>query len=147
PSPQPIPWCTTRPLTPRWRSCARLPRYCASNSAIATGRSKTCDGSATSGATRPSDWCYRRRNPPPRPSSSRHDCAAPGDGCGRRGEEGYVPTLLGLSVMLPALFGAVLVHHPHVLAHPASLLGLGMGVFTASKARKGKPTTISPIAF
>jgi hypothetical protein len=41
-----------------------------------------------------------------------------------------VPTLLGLSVMLPALFGAVLVHHPHVLAHPASLLGLGMGVFT-----------------
>src|SRR5262249_30401740 len=43
---QPIPWCTARPLTPRWRSCARLPRYCASNSAIATGRSKTCcDGS------------------------------------------------------------------------------------------------------
>src|SRR6516164_2582296 len=41
-------------------------------------------------------------------------------------KEGYVPTLLGLSVMLPALFGAVLVHHPHVLAHPASLLGLGL---------------------
>jgi hypothetical protein len=40
-----------------------------------------------------------------------------------------VPTLLGLSVMLPALFGTVLVHHPHVLAHPASLLGLSMGVF------------------
>jgi hypothetical protein len=43
---------------------------------------------------------------------------------------GYVPTLLGLSVMLPALFGTVLVHHPNALAHPASLLGLGMGVFT-----------------
>jgi hypothetical protein len=41
-----------------------------------------------------------------------------------------VPTLLGLSVMLPALFGTVLVHHPYVLAHPASLLGLSMGVFT-----------------
>ena len=41
-----------------------------------------------------------------------------------------MPTLLGLSVLLPALFGAVLVHHPHVLAHPASLLGLGLGVFT-----------------
>ena len=41
-----------------------------------------------------------------------------------------MPTLLGLSVMLPALFGTVLVHHPHVLGHPASLLGLSMGVFT-----------------
>ena len=41
-----------------------------------------------------------------------------------------MPTLLGLSVMLPALFGTVLVHHPNALAHPASLLGLGMGVFT-----------------
>ena len=41
-----------------------------------------------------------------------------------------MPTLLGLSVMLPALFGTVLVHHPDVLTKPASLLGLGMGVFT-----------------
>ena len=41
-----------------------------------------------------------------------------------------MPALLGLSVMLPALFGTVLVHHPNVLTQPASLLGLGMGVFT-----------------
>jgi hypothetical protein len=32
--------------------------------------------------------------------------------------------------MLPALFGTVLAHHLHVLAHPATLLGLSMGVFT-----------------
>jgi len=32
--------------------------------------------------------------------------------------------------MLPALFGTVLVHHPNVLTQPASILVLGMGVFT-----------------
>src|SRR5262249_46296822 len=72
----------------------------------------------------------RRDRRPSRRDRNRAFLRALGAGCGRRGEEGYVPTLLGLSVMLPALFGAVLVHHPHVLAHPASLLGLGMGVFT-----------------
>src|SRR5262249_42042807 len=53
---------------------------------------------------------------------SRHDFAAPGVGCGRPGEEGYVPTLLGLSVMLPALFGAVLVHHPMFWPTPPASL-------------------------
>jgi len=30
-----------------------------------------------------------------------------------------MPTLLGLSVMLPALFGTVLVQHPNVLTQPS----------------------------
>jgi hypothetical protein len=38
------------------------------------------------------------------------------------GVRGYMPTLLGLSVMLPALFGTVLVRHPYVLAHPPASL-------------------------
>src|SRR5262245_14134 len=64
-------------------------------------------------------WCDHRSRP------SRHDCAAPGDGCGRRGEEGYVPTLLGLSVMLPALFGAVLEATTHRMKHERGAIRLG----------------------
>ena len=45
-----------------------------------------------------------------------------------------MPILMALSVMPPALFGTVLVHHPNVLTQPASVLGLGMGVFTLVSA-------------
>jgi hypothetical protein len=45
-----------------------------------------------------------------------------------------VPILIALSVMPPALFGTVVVHHPNVLTQPASVLGLGMGVFTLVSA-------------
>jgi ABC-type uncharacterized transport system permease subunit len=48
-----------------------------------------------------------------------------------------MPILLGLSVMLPALFGTVLVHHPNALTQPASLIGLGMGMFTLVGALQG----------
>jgi hypothetical protein len=48
--------------------------------------------------------------------------------------ETHVPILIALSVMPPALFGTVVVHHPNVLTQPASVLGLGMGVFTLVSA-------------
>ena len=45
-----------------------------------------------------------------------------------------MPILIALSVLPPALFGIVVVHHPNVLTQPASALGLGMGVFTLVSA-------------
>jgi hypothetical protein len=63
-----------------------------------------------------------RSLPPERDEAARgHLPLAPRLAFGRRvrGRKRTCQPLLGISVMLPALFGAVLVHYPHVLAQPS----------------------------
>jgi hypothetical protein len=65
---------------------------------------------------------------PHRPPISRHDFAALGDGCARRGEamQGTVTFLLALAIMILAGLGVTLIHYNSLWSDS---LGIGMAVF------------------
>jgi hypothetical protein len=68
------------------------------------------------------------KQPPHRPPIGRHDLAALGDGCARRGEDlqGTVTFLLALAIMILAALGVTLIHYNSLWSDS---LGIGMGVF------------------